>query len=139
MKRKSVIILGFLFVLSIPLFVFAHSQDGSGQYSIEDYIEHIWRVRCEIHGEVSMSILIPPDHIHFRAKPPKNDIEPFKAMDVDEQLATMRENSRHEMSEVLGFDVGYVEPTNIINICELCAVEEGRDIVRTIHDIFALN
>ena len=136
MKRKVIIIIHMLLlvVISIPLLVSASGRNGIN--SEEDYVENIFHVRCEIHGEVAMTILFPPDVVMFN--PSIKDTDSLKEMDNAEQRSIMRERSRNEAKDVLGFDIGYFGTENLVNICYLCALEHGMNPVRTFHDVMAL-
>ena len=137
-KKIAYIPIFILFLIVVPLLVFAYSQNEENSIeNYEDYIERILYVRCDVHGEVVMPLLFPPNMPMFHIYPSKSDGELFKNMDDSEQISVLRERLSKE-AELQGFYVGPYNGDNVVNICYLCATEEGRDVVKTFHDVMAL-
>ena len=135
-KNIKIVYISILFLISIPFLVSAYNQNEEN--STENYIEYILNVRCEVHGEVMMPLLFPPNIPMFQIYHSENDVELFKTMDDNEQISILRE-SISKKTEGLELYFEYPdEGTNIVNICYLCSIEEGRSIVKTFHDVIAL-
>ena len=128
--------IALLFLSSVPLLVYAYNQ--SEESLAETYIERILYVRCEVHGEVTMPLLFPPNIPMFQIQASETDNYLFKSMDDAEQISILRERLRMEKEEA-GFYRASHDGDNIVNICYLCATEEGRSIVKTFHDVMALS